>query len=813
MARPTGRSGADHGGEEAAAGARWDLPPYTVLRERLLQRLDDSLTAALTVVKGPSGSGKSVLLRSWLATRPDVAARCHWVGLTAGSAAQQIRDLLAHCADGVPEGTVVVVDEMQLLPDAVLAEEMRQLVQHVLGDPGLHLVLASRTILPVSLGLLSAHGRIELVDDLDLAFREEEVRELVTLLNVPSSEDEVTRGLQFSGGWAGALRIMAEHWHRRPPHAVIALLHSYVDSEVLDHLPPEDRRLLRDASVLPVLTAVSAATVTDRRDALGRLAHLHERGVPMQWLGSDRVALNPVLRQRLQHGLRLGDERAAQVLNRRAARWLRREGDVLGAVRLLLAGGDHDLAVDVLSEEFVHLVPRYAGEVLTLLDDLPQGADWRTTLMRGAAWIYSGESVDATAVLASVEAQLAASTTVLSPAGQSALAAFRLLVWRSVGYRSSPDLTLARHPAPEQHGATDGPRHVRAVVCGLRAEYGFWLLHHGRYREAEVVLTEAVTLARLAELWWLAVECLGASSVACAMNGHNERSRHLVTEAEHLAATRDVVESVLALARIGAALTLVDDLDLEAVRALLTRHFPGGRTRAADGALVTWLESTLLVLEGRETAGLERALTFRRDTPHLTGAQQALVSMAVFRGLLELGRLDEAAREVDRLDAVAPPGQRQLVDLCRGRLLVKRGRPAEAVQLLSPYLELPGTPARDQIGLLSTLVVAAEQAEEPAVAARAHSQLDVVSDRSGVGRSGSRQSLLMARLRYRGAQLSPTELRVLRHLDSELTLSQLADDLFISGNTVKTHLRNIYRKLQVSGRQQAVEQARLLNLV
>jgi DNA-binding CsgD family transcriptional regulator len=51
--------------------------------------------------------------------------------------------------------------------------------------------------------------------------------------------------------------------------------------------------------------------------------------------------------------------------------------------------------------------------------------------------------------------------------------------------------------------------------------------------------------------------------------------------------------------------------------------------------------------------------------------------------------------------------------------------------------------------------------------------------------------------------LSERELLVVQYLRSELTLREIADDLFLSVNTVKTHARHIYRKLGVSGRQEA----------
>ncbi|MEU4221210.1 LuxR C-terminal-related transcriptional regulator [Actinoplanes sp. NPDC026623] len=56
--------------------------------------------------------------------------------------------------------------------------------------------------------------------------------------------------------------------------------------------------------------------------------------------------------------------------------------------------------------------------------------------------------------------------------------------------------------------------------------------------------------------------------------------------------------------------------------------------------------------------------------------------------------------------------------------------------------------------------------------------------------------------------LSPREIEVLRHLPSELTVAEIGAELYVSVNTVKAHVRSIYRKLGVSRRREAIVQAR-----
>ena len=62
------------------------------------------------------------------------------------------------------------------------------------------------------------------------------------------------------------------------------------------------------------------------------------------------------------------------------------------------------------------------------------------------------------------------------------------------------------------------------------------------------------------------------------------------------------------------------------------------------------------------------------------------------------------------------------------------------------------------------------------------------------------------------APLTPRELVVLAHLSDDVTLDDVARELFVSRNTVKTQVRSVYRKLGISTRAEAVEHARRLGL-
>jgi ATP/maltotriose-dependent transcriptional regulator MalT len=69
------------------------------------------------------------------------------------------------------------------------------------------------------------------------------------------------------------------------------------------------------------------------------------------------------------------------------------------------------------------------------------------------------------------------------------------------------------------------------------------------------------------------------------------------------------------------------------------------------------------------------------------------------------------------------------------------------------------------------------------------------------------------RVRERPAALTKRERTVLRMLQGNLSLSQIAAELYVSANTVKTHTRGIYLKLGVSSRREAIQRANELGLL
>lgn len=60
--------------------------------------------------------------------------------------------------------------------------------------------------------------------------------------------------------------------------------------------------------------------------------------------------------------------------------------------------------------------------------------------------------------------------------------------------------------------------------------------------------------------------------------------------------------------------------------------------------------------------------------------------------------------------------------------------------------------------------------------------------------------------------LSSRELQIVRRVGAGMTNQEVATDLYVSVNTVKTHLKNIFRKLEVANRAQAIARVNQLNI-
>jgi LuxR family maltose regulon positive regulatory protein len=233
---------------------------------------------------------------------------------------------------------------------------------------------------------------------------------------------------------------------------------------------------------------------------------------------------------------------------------------------------------------------------------------------------------------------------------------------------------------------------------------------------------------------------------------------------------------------------------------------------------------------GAAARSLERALALAERDRNELGQSYALGYLALAH--TELGSTPKAEELADRAIRLGDEGGfaehfvPMVGHLARGRLEERRGELEAAEHTLSRALAL----ARRGAGALelgSALVGLAQVrhalADREGAAALLEEARATVEDCPDAGRVGPSLEAAERALRAPSRtaprttgqkdELTEREIAVLRLLDGELSRREIADALYVSLDTVKTHIRGIYRKLGAGSREEAVTGARQRGLI
>ena len=225
---------------------------------------------------------------------------------------------------------------------------------------------------------------------------------------------------------------------------------------------------------------------------------------------------------------------------------------------------------------------------------------------------------------------------------------------------------------------------------------------------------------------------------------------------------------------------------------------------------------------------LEEALALTEDGQPLLRvvAQSFLSVVAAEEGHLEEAesRAREAGALVDRFRLSTVP-QATLAPIALGFVLAKRGELEEAETALEGALsvrrELPGlSPWPTLIGLLaiaSVRTARGDRAGGRAALAEVRAILEASPDAGIIPELLERQERKLRTITQRnghlGEELTERELDVLHLLGGELSTRQMAQSLYVAPSTIRTQVKSIYRKLGVSARGAAVEEAHARGLI
>jgi LuxR family transcriptional regulator, maltose regulon positive regulatory protein len=853
------------------------LPATLVTRSVLHDRLTAGAGQRLTVVAGSAGAGKSVLLASWAAARPpgmtcwlscdraDADPVRFWAGFVEapraigpgfgadaadllamdGRMSADVTASVANDAAKLPAGSAVIVDDFHFAA-AAAAPDMTNLAERWPAET-VQLVLAGRYDPPLRQHRLRMSGQLCEIRDRDMYFSLSESRDLLANFGVRMSDAHLALLHQRSEGWPVVLQMAALSLRGNTDPARLArvlevhgqVIADYFVSEVLEQQPPELAQFMLDTSILTgVLTVDACAAVTGRQDAAVLLHAIDTAHLFLVALDDDRTSFryHRLVRRVLRAELHARDRSREQVLQLRAAEWFEATGDARRAAYHYLAGQQADRALALIEDrvvpDFLHVPTMHEPLVLNMADPSILAETPERLLGLAIHLLLSGDTARGGEYLELLEragrippgSGLAARFAAFQSFRYAVAGQLETAVQQALAARASQDLThhtdewnavirlmlirvftcLGDFPAAEREAAAalaapDVAESVRLVmVPGARALALFEAGH----------LAEAADAAGAADA---DAQRLGFGQHFLAVD-HLRVLSGLALERRDLDAAEHLTERVLSITEqrrpLFEFLALLDRARIWAARGQVRDALT---TVGAARQVLTSAASPVLLAQADEQEALLRLSLGDTHSP----AELASNLPAARRGLL-LARVALAAGDdhgvQQHLRAAAlgdlTPRQALVRQVLLAAAAIERGDPA-AASLLGSALHA----ARGQ-GFLNTFVATAPQVASYLVEHAAHLRSDPFID-----------TLVAAALEVRAAQpgapsssrvpaepLTAAEERVLLLLPTSSYL-QIADTLYISRNTVKTHLRSIYQKLGVASRAEALERAVDLRLL
>jgi LuxR family transcriptional regulator, maltose regulon positive regulatory protein len=850
-------------------------PSVTVARERLLELLDAGTRRPLTLVAAPAGAGKTALVSGWVASGR-APGRVAWLSLDAGDADRDrfwhaVFEALGRSGASSPDSltglvnayaqpghrVVLVLDDFHEVAD-VVADDVERLLRH--PAPGLAVVILTRSDLAIGLDRLRVDGALAEIRAADLAFKREEALSLVLELQLRLSADDVTTLWRRTEGWAAGLRLAALSLkdHAEPTDFIEhfagtdVTVGDYLRNEVLARQPADLRDFLLRTSIVDELNGDLADVLAGGSDGMRSLARL-ERGGALLWRAGGARAwhrYHPLFADLLRAELRseLGDE--TDELHRRAATWLAAHGDDAPALRHAAAGGAWELAAELTRERWLALLMR--GEVSALdpvLAGMPTDraeADPELALAFGAALLAGGDRALAERYLRRAEDGEPNVPRARRSRFAAATAAAQLCAARMRGdaeaARSAARALMDRRDALDDAGAAE----VRSFALGNLGIVELWT---GDLAAAAGDLERAHAAAVEVGRDWLVLVTAAHLAVLAMFRSEHARAARRVEEARAVAERRGWTGAWPAGAAfgVGAGVSMQRGR-LNDAGALLDRaERTMNDTRDPPLRAVHAFNRALLLADLGECAD---ALDVLRAGIDELGAWPLLAPMsAMMTGLEALlrgatGEGDAARQAVER--AESEDGSLPLATTA-ARLRLLDGDPEGARAALAPYLE----DGRGQLLYFRATAWlldarALDTLSQPDAAARSLERALDLADPAGLDRlivehgsavrpllrrqlrTGTAHAAFVSRAITRidqrssagrlvpmlpASPLSEREQAILGYLPTMMPNREIAAELSVSVNTVKTHLKAIYRKLDVPGRREAVVRARELGLM
>jgi len=773
--------------------------------------------------------------------------------------ARQLADLI----NDLREPVLVVLDDFHVVDDPSAMNGLDLLVRHTRGR--LRLLIAARADPALPLHRWRLRGELTEVREDDLALTIEETAQLLARHDLALPTADVRALHARTEGWPAGLRLAALSMQGHPDTARVMEEFSgeldsvaqYLNAEIFQAQPAQIQDLLLCTSAVDRVCGDLADALTGRDDGEQRLADLRHTNVFLVPLGGRPAwyRYHHLFGEMLRANLRRHASDRISELHRRAADWYTTHGLPIAAVRHALAGDDPRLTRALLREHWPDLAlcgchERPQRPRASISDDVPTSADAELTLAYAADRLDVNDLDEADHLLWSAARRHDESTALMA-------AALRLARARlgddidSVAFAAGQLLDLVEQAETGAEMLDDDSDRCAAARTVALTALGLAQLGVGDLEAAQDALLDGVSAAAQAGPQCARISCTGGLALLRAVRGELHSADQTARAALAMSPCRGQSTSVHSESAY-LALAIVHherDEPAEAVRYLDLAV--RGRDLAGDTMLASWvtiirawlLTATDDLTGAHDTLAGARGALGEAFSPHLQrwfAAAEAELRIACGAAHTVSATLTPLLEDAQ---ATFTP-----VAVALAHSYLRDGDPHAAARALPHWSD--DTKAEPFLSLrLDAGLVEAVSARRVGDARRAATTLERVlqlaepdGHRRAFSAGGSPvRELLTEQLEFGTAywslvtelvesptrrpdaqdrnvtrpkeQLTDRELTVLRYLQSILSNEEIASKLFVSVNTVKTHVRNIYRKLDVARRREAVRRARELGLL
>jgi LuxR family maltose regulon positive regulatory protein len=754
------------------------------------------------------------------------------------------------------EPVVVVLDDADALAGSPLCGQLDFLLRN--AGPALRLVLLTRADPPVPLPRYRMAGTVTEIRAAELAATAAEAAALFERQGVALPADALDLLLRHTGGWMAGLVLsgLALRDPRRPsrpgggPPPGAEDLDEYLDEEVLGRYPAPMRRFMIRTGVADHLATGLAEKLAGQQGAARMLGELARHNGFVTWCDehADCYRYHPLLQHVLRARLDMESPGAAAHLHRQAAAWFLSSGEPAEAAVHAAAGGEWLTAARILVErlQFPHLLTGPgSGRLTSLLADLPTDVPGpEAALVRAAIAVSRGDTVACAAELAAARAagtapaEQAAALGLTCCAVAAGLAAATGDAEAAAAAAATAETLIDQQPASDRLAAT----HLLVLTQSART-----LLGAGRIEAALAILEEARRVAATGGDDVRAT-CDGLAALAEAMRGRLGRAARMAGAETDPPRDQQPAPVRSPAAQVALACVAAETGDVALARRRLAALTEAGPPDPVVAAVTAVVRARVCRADGDPTAALAVLDAARRPSagpmpsPWLDG-RLAAEAAATWTGS---GRPDLATQSLADLGPAA--GAQVALELARARLAAGEADAAAAMATdLLHHMDLP-------LGVrVDALLLRAASALECGDTATARSATDRALRAAAPDRL--RRPFLEAPPRLRGflrhhgdlaqrhrwlddaeppRQLSPAppvpidrfelgtvliepltekEHEVLVHLAELLSTEEIARQMYVSVNTIRTHVRAILRKLAASRRNEAIRRARDLQII